>query len=385
MNDNEDPRPDAQPQQPSDQGQTAGSERGDQSSIAPAAGFFARLQAALTALKRRLFGPPLPIEQPPDECVIIGPIASGKSALLVSLERCTVVEGYSYRDRFKPAYYDKGKDLEALERELDNSFAAGLAIEATRDVIRAPSFKLTATARRKVGSIRNGQMLTTHFSSLDGGGGLLLEDIDAEDEGKYPQSFWDKRDRLVASLQRCSTILLCLPFDIRGFGKQKAKRRLGQYVYEFADRRQYPGLKRFVVCFTKYELHGLGLGRGAYRALATRRAARDTMATHLREVIPWILPPLEFLHQNLDQGVWLTPVSTFGFVPHNGAPNVSPIDGLLLTRAADQHSRPTPDRPFDYDEAYEDFWHPFLTLDPFIFVTTGVADGTLIHSLNEVL
>jgi hypothetical protein len=95
--------------------------------------------------------------------------------------------------------------------------------------------------------------------------------------------------------------------------------------------------------------------------------------------------------------VWCAPVSTYGFVPGNGGANLAWIrqiregrttdDRILRTRPSPRHNPPSvpePERPYDYYVALKDYWRPFLTLDPFIFIATGERRGTLIHSYDAL-
>jgi hypothetical protein len=318
-------------------------------------------------------------------CAVIGPVASGKSALLASLEHCEKVCAHSYHEHFSLHIPQGNPAYRELTEEFVQAMDLGLDLEATRDTVKEPEFTLTAIAKQPIGSIRKGDELSTVFSTMDGGGGLLFGDV-ARDRELQSTQFQQASNKLEEILQDSDTIILCLPFLAEGIGNQGIRNQLHRRLYDYADRKKYPRLKRLVLCFTYYELRGVGLDTRAYQMLATRNAAKREMADYLDKDIMWLVQPLRYLHRRLRGEVWLTPVSSFGFVPGNGAPNYDEADGMLLTRAQPENTSadpPSPDAPYTIDQAMK-LWRPFLTLDPFAFITTGVSEGSLLFPLHEL-
>jgi hypothetical protein len=319
----------------------------------------------------------------------MGPSASGKTLLLMSLDPCANARSHSYAERYTATIGSKNADFLKIEGWLDRAFDRGLSADATDigDCLR-PEF--TLFVRGKAGRIND-----TRFSTFDGAGGLLEDDLVATNEAAQ-----DCRKKLDAALEDCDTVLICLPIMQRVGEKQE--RALKEFLHRFILKR---GIRQLVVCFTMYETLALRpdlqLGRRAYRLLATRTAARTHMAAALSNRLSAMDNVLrQFQERDRSRRVWCAPVSTYGFVPRNGGANLARIrqnlngriidDYILRTRPAPRAPRdaqptvPDPQRPYDYDTARKNFWHPFLTLDPFIFIATGERRDTLIHSYDEL-
>lgn len=326
---------------------------------------------------------------PGSKCVIMGPLESGKTLLLMSLEPCAMVQSHSYAGRFDAMIGGQNEDFRKIEGWLDGAFEKGLALDATDiGTCFRPEFTLFVT--NMPGSPRYAS--NTRFSTFDGSGGLLEDELAAGSPAAKKC-----REMLDGALNDCDTVLLCLPImkDVA----VKQERALKEFLLRFMLR---PRIRQLVVCFTMYEALALqgnpGLGRNAYRVLATRTAARKHMAEALSNRLSAVDNVLrQFQVRDRTRKVWCLPVSTYGFVPHNGGANLARVritqngrimdDAILRTRPARQDTPPTapdPERPYDRDKVRKDFWHPFLTLDPFIFIATGERSGTLIHSYDEL-
>jgi len=330
-------------------------------------------------------------------CLILGPVSSGKTALLYSLARCAEVHSHSYQGRYdvditggNEAFDNyRGKGVETI-------FRNGLVVSATqRNQFSAPEFRIEV---HPSGSDHRPGRVTT-FSSFDASGGLLefrtdqpeAPATDATDPGSTMSDQGkqdDEQDQerlgikahkaLLAQLAQAESVVFCIPL---GRQMEHSEREfLARRIYELRER---PRLHRLVVCFTMYEKLGQGQGRNAYRHLAHRGMARDLMAAALGGRDHGIAKALRSF-QRTGRGVWCVPVSTYGFIPSNGGINFDPNNDSLLVRAPPARSTgTTPETPYSLDDAWE-LWRPFCTLDPFVFIATDDSAGTLIHRLEEL-
>ena len=318
------------------------------------------------------------------KCVIMGPSASGKTLLLMSLAHCADVHSHSYAERYTATVGDKNADFLKLESWLDRAFERGLNLDAS-DIGTCFRPEFTLKVNSKPGA--RWYVNDTRFSTYDGAGGLLEDDLVAENEAAQ-----DCRKKLDAALEDCDTVLICLPI-MRLVG-DKQERALKERLHQFMQRRR---IRQLVVCFTMYEMLALQpdlqLGRRAYREMATRTAARRHMAAALLSNRLSALNNVlaQFQERDRTRQIWCAPVSTYGFVPRNGGANLAQVgrrkDYILRTWPAPRDAQPPvpdPERPYEYNTARKEFWHPFLTLDPFVFIATGERRDTLIHSYDEL-
>lgn len=334
------------------------------------------------------------------KCVIIGPVGSGKTALLVSLRQCLNTNSHSYINRFKinlntqmesrtdqnilenTSIEKQNNAFSIYESQLDHYFNRGLDFDATRDEFFRLDFRLTVSALVDQGKMKKNKTFEVEFNSFDGGGGLLLDsirDIPKERVSKFIES----RKELEAELKKCETFVLCLPIEGTKLSRQ-ARRTLSDYLSRFKNTDEYH-VQQVVICFTKYETLGLRYGRNAYRMLANASRAKLEIKRALEGSLRDIQQALWALNHTKGKKVWCVPVSTYGFIPHNGGANLDPHHGLLRTRESVSPLTTTIDEPYRNDEAYRHFWRPFLTADPFIFIATNIHENTLIFPLDEVL
>jgi hypothetical protein len=330
-------------------------------------------------------------------CLILGPVSSGKTALLHSLARCAEVNSHSYQGRYDVditggnAAFDeyRGKRLETV-------FGNGLVVAATtRGRFLAPEFRFEV--HPSGGAPEPGRVTT--FSSFDASGGLLefrtdqpeapatdmadpesaMSDRGKEDDEQEQERLGIKAHKvLLAQLAQAESVVFCIPLG--RLLKHSERNSLADRIFELRER---PGLRRLVVCFTMYEKLGQGQGRNAYRHLAHRGVARDLMAAALGGRDHGIAKALRSF-QRTGRGVWCVPVSTYGFIPGNGGINFDPHnDSLLVRPPPPKSSGITPETPYSAEDAWY-LWRPFCTLDPFVFIATGDQAGTLIHRLDEL-
>jgi len=335
---------------------------------------------------RRRYKQSYPAQQD-SSCVIIGPVSSGKSALLYSLRHCVETMGHSYHGRFDVTITSKNQDLRNYEARLRESFLEGLQFEATRiDEFVRPEFAITARARYGAGNLRPGEVVETSFTTFDGSGGLLLEN-ESQALSDLPPAILDDYHRARAELEKdlktSESFVICLPIDA-GI-KQQERTTLSDYLYEFRQDGADYQVRQVVVCFTKYERLGTRDRRHAFRRLASRPVAAQAMREALTERMPGISLQLKEFDRTPDRSVWCAPLSTYGFIPGHGGANYDPKSKLLRTRAFREDEGWTPARPYSMELALQDLWRPFLTVDPFVFIATGVAEGTLIHRIDELL
>jgi len=353
---------------------------------------------------------PRPAQAITRSCVIIGPVASGKTALLYSLSRCTSAESHSYARSFRVTVNsddisisddakqerqadpsDTGNDvsLRWYDDRLPGELEEGLAFEATdMSEFRRPKFVITARALERVSGYAPGMAVEATFTTFDGSGGLLLEprDVvlrqnpDPNFKGRYDAA----RKQLEQDLMTAESFVICLPID--GRITDRERERIKDYIRLFS-REDKIQARHLLICFTKYEMMGRDLGRNAYTTLANRHQAGRIMLKAFRDRMPGIHRQLqEFRDSGAKRLVTCAPVSTYGFIPGHGGPNLDPETGkrmrIIPFREVDGWSEA---RPYPR-EAAMDLWRPFLTLDPFVYLATGYRDKhhCLVHDLTEL-
>ncbi|MCB2264240.1 MAG: hypothetical protein LGR52_15070 [Candidatus Thiosymbion ectosymbiont of Robbea hypermnestra] len=328
-------------------------------------------------------------------CMVIGPVAAGKTQLLTSLQRCIDAKSHSYAKRYTASFGIKNDAFRDLDDSLADAYSRGLKLESTQtgDCF-LPEFDLHLTAHAGRGS---SSRYDTRFLTFEGSGGLLIKR--SHSEARLDLGYQECRKMLEDALNKCETVLICLP--IVGWVDSQQEQELNQFFHEFLENRRIHSL---VVCLTMYEKLGVRYGRNAYQRLATRTAAWEAMRhafdNHLSAVgnaLDQFSRRGSSLRKRHRRRVWCTPVSSYGFVPHNGGANLIHIrytqgnrslqDELLRTIPTPIDSRfreHIPERPYSQEQAYRTYWRPFLTIDPFAFVATGDPTGTLIHSYEEL-
>lgn len=328
-----------------------------------------------------------PPTQKAASCVIIGPIGSGKSALIYSLRRCAQARSYSYHQRYEATVVPENADFKIFEMRLDDFFLYGLQIEATEMKFTRPEFILTVFDQK---TKRN---LHTRFETFDGGGGLLLEHkeevLKSAQTEEFQKGYDEARTALEEELDKASAFIICLPIRTTETDSQLTRRHLdalADYIFRFAKEGVYEA-RRIVVCFTKYELLGESWGRHAFRRLASRSAAREHMRRALRD-LRGVYHQLQGFDRAPNRSVWCVPVSTYGFIAGHGGSNYNRRSLSLRTQPHRPGEPSSEDTPYRESVARDHLWHPFLTLDPFIFIALdedkAPPQHTLIHRLGEL-
>lgn len=302
-------------------------------------------------------------------CVIMGPSASGKTLLLMSLGRCEGARSHSYAHNYTVTIGGRNQDFRTIQDLLPRYFPAGLTLDASKlEDCFLPELTLHVTEKR---GLRRRQ--DTRFRTFDGAGGLLVEGDYANDPG-----YRKCRARLEGALADCDKVLLCLPIVKRIAPQQEAA--LQDFIHDFIRHRR---IRELVVCFTMYEKLGIDMGRDAFRRLATRRMAREQMARALNDQLRPLDNALRQFDGRWGRRVWCAPVSTYGFIPQHGGVNLARFGDDELLRSLPEGNPHGIPSPYSHDQAFH-YWRPFLTLDPFVFIATGNRDGTLIHAYSEL-
>ncbi|MEM6671068.1 MAG: hypothetical protein AAF661_17835 [Pseudomonadota bacterium] len=363
-------------------------------------------------------------------CVLIGPVGAGKSTLIASL-RHQADGAHSYVDRFgveiaaaesplnelgrraEPAAADANspeaapkspenperaagasEDFQRYERIMDKSIRNGLDFEATfTDRVFELSFRLTLRAMTRSGLFRPDRVYSEVFKTIDAAGGLLLDDPLESSGDPAAQA---ARSRIGEELLDAENVLLCLPTSGFSTNPNRAQGEVGAVISPAHQRglvdllrglREHPSAKtrRLVVVLTKFEAAVSSFGRQAYRVAASRAHARDVCSASLHDYWDWLTPSLVAFEETPGRDVFVQPVSTFGFIPYSGGPNLDPRTELLRTRTPPKDSEPrTTKTPYTFEAVHSYYWRPFLTLDPFIFIATG-EPGYLTFPLSEAL
>ena len=322
-------------------------------------------------------------------CVVIGPPAGGKTQLICSLRRCIAAKSHSYARQFSIMLADHGDEaFRELERLLVQSHRRGLKFEATLPgTCSRPEFVLHVRAPGA-----RGRTYDTRFRIFEGAGGL----IERRSKIELEQDPGGKRCRalLEETIEDSDTALICLPIvgNVKYHHIDEINERIGQFIL-------HRRIHSIGVCLTMYERHGLQYGRNAFRVLATRRSARHYMRHAFTHNLKEIAPALEHFHRRRGGGrIWCVPVSSFGFIPNNGGANVSELRyvvGDQWTQDDVLRTIPTPtddpnlvshtgELPYSVDTAYQEYWRPFLTIDPFAYIATGHRGDSLIHEYHEL-
>jgi len=320
-------------------------------------------------------------------CVIIGSVGSGKTALLASLEQCALLKSHSYAKDFEvnilPA---KGKEGDHYRKVfvdgLDSMLEDGLNISATLiENISYPNFKLEL--KEKNLNNKYAPNIIVHFSTFDGAGGLLLS---TEDEVKSSfdsfekekidtilKNFKEGSNTLHKKIEESNNILLCIPI-IGIWEGSKEKIRLAEYLNDFKNENLSSGnKKKLIICFTMYEKIGMNDTNKAYYLLHNREKAKEHMNNAISNM-KWLQSILYVFPDS--SNVYFTPISSYGFIVGTGESNYDKKENRLLT---------CPENGlFTLADVKNDYWQPFLTIDPFIFISTGNRQNTLIHSLKEI-
>lgn len=326
-------------------------------------------------LRRRLDRPPKT-----NRCMILGPTGSGKTLLLMSLQRCIDASSHSYARRYRLSIGDKNGDfLDKIDAAIEPAVRRGLRLDATRmEDCSHPQLTLHV-----LGSSPFRRSHDTRFETFDGAGELLDRKLVSQ-----TRQAEDCRRRLEQGLEDCDSVLICLPIA------QPIGNRQEQGIKDFIAlllRRQR--IRELVVCLTMYETQGMALGRHAYRTLASRHTAREHMRQAFEHQLAGVGNALRHFNGSKDRRVWCVPVSTYGFLPRNGGPNTAihnthgRDDWTLRTlpMANDTPAEPSdPAAPYDLETVLGHLWRPFLTIDPFVFIATKDRRGTLIYHFDEL-
>lgn len=304
-------------------------------------------------------------------CVIMGPGRSGKTLLLMSLRHCADTRSHSYANNYTVTISDRNADFRTLEDRLPGHFSDGFQLDASDlgDCF-VPEFTLHVTAKHGLKREHN-----IRYRTFDGAGGLLVEGSAYSHDERYRKC----RAKLESALSECDKVLLCVPIVKRIVPEQQAA--LLDFIHEFIRHRR---IREIVVCFTMYEKLGIGMGRDAFRRLATRRMAAEQMSRALDDQLRPLDNVLRQFHGRRGRKVWCVPVSTFGFVPRHGGVNLGLSAGAELLRTLPDDNRWGLESPYSRESAYVHYWRPFLTIDPFVFIATGYREGSLIHSYSEL-
>jgi len=299
---------------------------------------------------------------------LIGPKKGGKSSLLATLVDCVAQSAFGYSPRLRPAlqpiaeaeFYaetaepKKGDllsvaqgDYERLRRE----FAEGGLATDTLDTYEY-RFRLTVNGEAPPAIVLRGPWL---LEIIDSAG-----EIAVPPDGAEVAILNDVKAKLAKQMLDADAIVIVLPLvRLEDSGWSGNLARLIDRLALAPERK----LKRLVVVFSQYERLFARLGPSAFTYASDPAVALHALRKSLRAV-QWLdrLRALEAPHGG-GVSVRFTVCSAYGFVKRFQNPNIDPHQPgeRRFRRAGLEGAR-----------AYNEYWRPFLTAEPFLYAALGL-------------
>lgn len=373
--------------------------------------------------------------------VVIGEQRSGKSFLIRSLRQCSDTKSYSNwqdvqvfvdppRSRNTQARAETtAMSQQRASKETMDAVARGGWMESTQtgtllDIELGWNVRVHRDMDARKGRIAAGSTFDLTCHVLDLAGELLFGGGDAD-------MHWAERDhdlhykRVAQHLQDAETIVLCIPIGAPTVGIEQYEQvfsaiRNGDWQRQDPDvtgttPKRSKKLDQLIVVFTMYD-HLIELTQETsddrfdasrdFRLATNRDWARVAMQSLLGidghgedEFMAKIGEQLDRASAHVNELV-VFPTSSFGFVPGTGQANFSmryrddgvvDEDAQLMTRrhptSDDNEGKahlPYPEAYYSEHEIQKNLWRPFLTLDPFIYIGTGIR-GELMFTWGELI
>lgn len=299
---------------------------------------------------------------------LIGPKKGGKSSLLASLVDCVAQSAFGYSPRLRPAlqpiaeadFYAetaerKKADLLSVEQgdyeRLRREFAEGGVATDTLDTYEY-RFRLTVNGEAPPAVVLRGPWL---LEIIDSAG-----EIAVPPDGAEVAILNDVKAKLAKQMLDAEAIVIVLPLvRLEDSGWSGNLSRLIDRLALAPEKK----LKRLVVVFSQYERLFAQLGPSAFTYACDPAVALHVLRKSLRAV-QW-LDRLRALETPNGGGasVRFTVCSAYGFVKRFQNPNIDPHQPgeRRFRRAGLEGAR-----------AYNEYWRPFLTAEPFLYAALGL-------------
>lgn len=323
----------------------------------------------------------------PLSILMIGPTQNGKSVLLMALHHGADVDMPTDTE-FEPfvSEQDMNEDMREYASAFDSQFSEDSHYIASTE-IRELSFTLEL-AGKVSGTSQQGPF---RFRVMDVFGGALEAQANLPGASDPEQTTKvERQEKIDAFAESADAAILCLSSQDSVTGLP------AEYANFRSKVNLLPEDAPLIVCFTKFERlffppeRGFGLGAQALAHAMNRDEVKKRLARIVarNKSFSRALTHVEFK----DRPVWICPVSSFGFIRENGAPNSEGIetegDGRsgrrngfekLLIRATEGDDT----RPRMSVDVAKRYWMPYAIYDPFIFVATR-APTRLMFSRQEL-
>lgn len=346
------------------------------------------------------------------DCVVIGEPQSGKTALIATaLTRA--IEGVHSFEHLDPHFsggtifrmvprHDlssgsnaltkpglQAGDVDELRAQTIKALSSHTHWNATETNAFSYQFKLSYIKNNRAGfqSPFNSRNRRTErdFVVLDSGGGFIFPShMDLQAFAHYSEAEKQALLAFETAVVSARSIMMCIPMTSGAQDANTIQRR-SDLLNELWDRRRgeqpTSRLERLAVCLTKCEVPAAPHGRDAVHVAQSREFLLDAVASTIDRATLNAL--LRLANGPGKSGktvqVCIFPVSTFGFVRHNGCANYDAHPdgkGGLLTIAQPTEGveiKPGETRAFPLyrvDKALH-YWRPFHIVDPLMFLSTG--------------
>jgi hypothetical protein len=298
---------------------------------------------------------------------LIGPKKGGKSSLLASLVDCVAQSAFGYSPRLRPALQPiteadfaesaepKRANLLSVEQgdyeRLRREFAEGGLATDTLDTYEY-RFRLTVNGEAPPATLLRGPWL---LEIVDSAG-----EIAVPPDGAEVAILNDVKAKLARQMLEAEAIVIVLPLvRLEDSGWSGNLARLIDRLALAPEKK----LKRLVVVFSQYERLFARLGPSAFTYACDPAVALHALRKSLRGV-QW-LDRLRALESPNGGGasVRFTVCSAYGFVKRFQNPNMDPH------QPGERRFRRT---GLEGARAYNEYWRPFLTAEPFLYAALGL-------------
>jgi len=299
---------------------------------------------------------------------LVGPRKGGKSSLLASLADCVAQRAFGYPLSLRPT-------LQAISHA---EAMADAAAAHSQNIFEGPNGDYEKLRRDFVeGGVATDTLDTYEYYfrlTLNGvappavieRAPWLLEIVDAAGEIAVPPEgarvaiLNDVKDKFAGQMLGAQAIVFVLPMvRLEDSGWISTLARLIDRLAQSKDKK----LRRLIVAFSQYERLFIGLGPSAFTYACDPAVALHALRKSLRAA-QW-LDRLRALESPNGGGasVRFTVCSAYGFVKRFQNPNIDPHQPgeRRFRRAGLEGAR-----------AYNEYWRPFLTAEPFLYAALGL-------------